>query len=184
MGGRRGPAPQHQARDGHFGAERSRSGTQLPCDTSPRRHVPRSLSQRRGKPGGCGSSEWELALWKAGRRLWWRALGNLALTSAEIWLLTLSDFLAYGVLCYLTRNKSCGLIARLSPSFAVPEAALHQHPSHVLLLSPLLMTLHKCSGRLLGQVLCSAGCSWPCCAGLGWLLHHLPGLLPGCPPAV
>lgn len=146
---------------------------------------PGSLSQRRAKPGRCGSSEWELALWKAGPRLWWRAPGNLALTSAEIWLLTLSDFLAYGVLCYLTRNKSCGLIARLSPSFAVPEAALHQHPSHVLLLSPLLMTLHKCSGRLLGQFLCSsAGCSWPCCAGLGWLLHHLPGLLSGCPPAV
>lgn len=68
---------------------------------------------------------------------------------------------------YLTRNKTRMSIARLSPSFAVSEAALHQHPSHVLLLSPLLMILHKCSDQLLGQFLCSSNaCPLLNCTGM------------------
>lgn len=94
-----------------------------------------------------------------------RALGNLALSSAEIWLLTLNDFLSYDVLCYLTGNKSGMLTARLSPSLAFPEAALHQPPSHVLLLSPLLMTLHKCSTLFLGHFLCVPRLTVLGCAG-------------------
>lgn len=61
-------------------------------------------------------------------------------------------------------------IARLSPSFAVSEAALHQHPSHILLLSPLLMILHKCSDQLLGQFLCSSNaCPLLNCTGMVFL---------------
>lgn len=57
------------------------------------------------------------------------------------------------------------LTARLSPSLAFPEAALHQPPSHVLLLSPLLMTLHKCSTLFLGHFLCVPRLTVLGCAG-------------------
>lgn len=111
-----------------------------------------------------------------------QALGNLALSSAEIWLLTLNDFLSYDVLCYLTGNKSRTLTARLPPSLAFPEAARHQPPSHVLLLSPLLMTLHKCSALFLRHFLCVPRLTVLRCAG--WDPAPLQGLLPTrCPEA-
>lgn len=71
-------------------------------------------SQPRRKAGGCGGSKWELAFRKAWPWLQCRALGNLALSFSKIWLLTLNDFLSYDVLCYLARNKSRMLSARLS----------------------------------------------------------------------